>query len=94
MKTLVLLDENQSGTGGQRQDGNKGTHQEPDGDIHHQEADQRTADGSSRPIDITALKTHDLQGPLQALEDRVFRKNLFFTAIHRNRDSCGDYSPL
>ena len=71
MKPLALLDEDKNATNAKGNRANRKPDDETDGDITDYEAENTTTCRTSRPIDVAALQTHELQRSLKTLEDRV-----------------------
>lgn len=71
VKPLALPDDNDDGSDGQTENKQYQACHKTDDDVAEDESHHCTADGCRRPIDVTALKSEELQRTLQSLEKRI-----------------------
>ena len=69
MQTLTLLDENEDSSDTKSNGKDAKTDKETSNHIAYDETNDTTSGGSSGPVDITALQSHQLQRPLKPLEN-------------------------
>ena len=89
MQTLTLLDENEDSSDTKCNGKDAKTDKETGNHIAYDETNDTTSGGSSGPVDITALQSHQLQRPLKAFEDREL---LSLDSLGIHSSTIQDYS--
>ena len=74
MQAFALFQEDKQATGTDDYGGKGKAEKESEGEVTGHETGYRTSGSTCGPVDITALKTHEFEGPLQSLENRVLQR--------------------